>query len=30
MRPRRHGGVKKRLMVNGSSSGRSFYEYLFM
>jgi len=30
MRPRRHAGFKKRLVVNGSSTGRSFYEYLFL
>jgi hypothetical protein len=30
MRLKRHAGFKKRLVVNGSSTGRSFYEYLFM
>lgn len=30
MRSRRRAGVKKRLLVNSLSTGRSFYEYLFM
>ena len=30
MRSRRHTGVKKRIVVNNLSTGRSFYEYLFM
>lgn len=29
-RQRRRAGVKKRLVVNSLSTGRSFYEYLFM
>jgi len=30
MRSRRRAGVKKRIVVNNLSTGRSFYEYLFM
>jgi len=30
VRPRRRAGAKKRLAVNSLSTGRTFYEYLFM